>query len=127
REHGRGDVLGPVVDDERQVGTARRLETGGDAGGAEALRAGDGHASSDQGATAVVGRPSVSGRPSARFIDCTAPPAVPLTRLSIAQTVTTRPALASTATCTSAVFAPVVAPLVGHCPSGSSRTNGSSA
>ena len=34
------------------------------------------------------GKPSVSGQPSARFIDCTAAPPVPLTRLSIAQTAT---------------------------------------
>ena len=48
------------------------------------------------------------------FIDCSAAPAVPLTRLSIAQTTTTRPALPSTATCMSAVFAPSVAAVDGH-------------
>ena len=59
------------------------------------------------------------------FMDCTAAPAVPLTRLSIAVTVTTRPAAWSTATWTSAVFAPRVIAVVGHCPADSTRTNGS--
>ena len=36
------------------------------------------------GATPTIDSPSVSGQPSARFIDCTAAPPVPLTRLSMA-------------------------------------------
>src|SRR5690606_3910577 len=122
REHGGRDVERPVVDDERDVLRARGLEPGRDAGGAEPLRGGDGH-----GATPSVVRPAVCGRPSAMFMDCTAAPAVPLTRLSIAVTVTTRPAAWSTATWTSAVFAPRVIAVVGHWPAGSTRTNGSPA
>ena len=60
-------------------------------------------------------------------MDWTAAPAVPLTRLSSAVTVTTCPARASTATWTRAVLAPTVTAVVGHCPSGSSSTNGSPA
>ena len=49
-------------------------------------RGGDAH-----GATPATGRPAVSGRPRARFMDWMAPPAVPLVRLSMAATTTTRP------------------------------------
>ncbi len=44
------------------------------------------------GASPLTGRPVVSGRSRARLADWTAPPAVPLVRLSIAATTTTRPA-----------------------------------
>ena len=50
----------------------------------------------------------VSGSPRATFIDCSAAPAVPLTRLSIAHKATTLPAFSSIATWTSAVLAPSV-------------------
>ena len=50
------------------------------------------------GATPTTERPSVSGQPSARFIDCTAAPPVPLTRLSIARIATNVSASSSTAT-----------------------------
>ena len=43
------------------------------------------------GATPTIESPSVSGHPSARFIDCTAAPPVPFTRLSIAHNATARP------------------------------------
>ena len=86
-EHGRRVVAGPVVDDEGHVGPAAGLEAGGGTGGAEAGGGGDAH-----GATPATGRPSVSGSPRARFAHCTAAPAVPLVRLSMAATTTTRPA-----------------------------------
>ena len=60
-------------------------------------------------------------------MDCTAPPAVPLVRLSIAATATSRRASGSTVTCRWTVFAPSVAAVLGHVPSGSRWTNGSSA
>ena len=41
-------------------------------------------------------RPVVSGRPNSRFIHCTAPPAAPLLRLSIAHNTTTMIAVAAT-------------------------------
>src|SRR5699024_7142032 len=121
-EHTGGHVLRAVVDHEGQIGAAGGSQPGGDTGSSEALRGGDGHR-----ATASEGRPRVSGHPHARFIDCTAAPAVPLTRLSMAQTLTTRPALSSTATCTWAVFAPTVPAVLGHCPSARTCTKGSSA
>ena len=84
-EHRGRVVVGPVVDDEGEVGLAARLEPGGDAGGAEA------GGESAHGATPATGRPVVSGRPRARFAHWIAPPAVPLVRLSMAATTTTRP------------------------------------
>ena len=42
-EHGRGVVVGAVVDDQRHVGAAGGLQAGGDAGRPEAARGGDGH------------------------------------------------------------------------------------
>src|SRR5690606_16332335 len=130
-QHGRGldavageDAGGgagrPVVDDEGDVAVPAVLEPGDDAGGAEALRGGD-----VQGETPIVVRPSSSGRPRARLALCTAPPAVPLVRLSTAATTTMRPASSSRATCTRTVFAPSVMDVAGHRPSGSSSRNGS--
>src|SRR5699024_2743009 len=121
-EHAGGHLLRAVVDHEGQIGAAGGFQPGSDPGGPEALRGGNAH-----GATPSRGKPRVSGQPHARFIDCTAAPAVPLTRLSMAQTLTTRPALSSTATCTWAVFAPTVPAVLGHCPSASTCTKGSSA
>src|SRR5438093_6686811 len=50
--------------------------------------------------------PAVSGKPSATFIACTPFPAAPFTRLSIAQSATTRLPRGSTAKPTSAKFVP---------------------
>src|SRR2546428_5123792 len=50
--------------------------------------------------------PAVSGKPSATFIACTPFPAAPFTRLSIAQSATTRLARGSSAKPTSAKFVP---------------------
>src|SRR5699024_5792237 len=111
-----------VADDEREVGFTGVFQTGGDTDRAEAGGCGDAH-----GATPSVPSPARSSRPRATVIACTAAPAVPSPRLSIAQTMTTRPARSSTATCTSAVFAPRVIAVEGHCPSGRRSMKGSSA
>ena len=85
-EHPGGGVPRPVVDDQGHVGRAAGLEPGGDAGGPEAA-----------GAVTLMARipsaarPVVSGRPSIRLAHCTAWPAAPLPRLSIALTTMTRP------------------------------------
>ena len=60
-------------------------------------------------------------------MDCTAPPAVPLVRLSMADTATSRPAAASTVTWSWTPLDPTIAWVCGHIPSGSTVTNGSSA
>ena len=59
-------------------------------------------------------------RPARGRDSCTgsAPPAVPLVRLSIAPTATSRPARSSTVTCRWTAFDPTVALVVGHEPSG---------
>src|SRR5206468_4004712 len=82
-EDRRGVVPRPVVDDEGDILPTAALQPGDDAGGPEASGTGGAH-----GATPTVVRPRVSEMPSARFIDWTAPPAVPLVRLSIAPTTT---------------------------------------
>ena len=79
REHRRADALA-VAGDEREVG-AELADPRGDAGGPEALRGGDAHTS-----TPASRSPAVSSKPSATFAFCTALPAAPLPRLSIAQT-----------------------------------------
>ena len=58
---------------------------------------------------------------------CTAAPAVPLVRLSIAPTATRRPARSSTVTWRCTAFEPSTAWVCGHWPGGSTWTNGSSA
>ena len=58
-------------------------------------------------------------------MDWIAPPAVPLARLSIAPTTTSRPAAWSTATWRWHALLPWTALVCGHSPSGSTRTNGS--
>src|SRR5690606_37909423 len=121
-EDGGGDGRRAVVDDEGDVLAPAALQPGSDAGGAEAPWGGDGH-----GATPTAVRPRPSGSPRARFIDWTAAPAVPLPRLSMAHTATTRPARSSTVTWTWAALEPRVAAVVGHCPSARRWTNGSSA
>ncbi len=83
------------VHHQRQVGIPGLLDPGGDAAREESP--GSSHA---HGATPFVDRPSHSGRPRAAFMLCTAPPAVPLVRLSIALTQIRRRASESTATCT---------------------------
>ena len=87
---------------------------------AESLGLGDAH-----GATPTVVSPSVSSSPKARLRHCTAAPAVPFARLSMAPIATTRPAASSTATCRWAVFAPATALVCGHSPSGTRWMNGS--
>src|SRR5439155_7557442 len=105
-----------VVDDERHV-PACRLEPGGNASEAE----------TPHGATPCAVRPAVSGRPSIRLAHCTACPAAPLPRLSIAAITMIRPLSPSTVDCRWTALDPSVAPVAGHTPSGSSRTNGSPA
>ncbi len=61
------------------------------------------------------------------FMDWTAAPAVPLTRLSTAVMTTTRLAARSTARPISAVFAPMTSAVRGKEPAGSSWTKVSSA
>ena len=54
-------------------------------------------------------RPGVSGRPSATFIDCTAPPDAPLVRLSMAAMAMTQPVRASYRAVRCAALVPSVA------------------
>src|SRR5690606_10734863 len=139
-EDGGGGAGRPVVDDDGDVPGAVGLDAGCDAGGTETAGCGDAHGRAfqawreareeiggraGQGATAAAGRPAVSGRPSAMLALCTAPPAVPLARLSSAAQATIRPAASSTVTWTRAVLAPRVMPVVGQAPSGSRCTKGS--
>src|SRR5690606_8530902 len=130
-EHARCDARGAVVDDQGQVLGAGFLDARGDAGCPKALRGDHAlgpvrHGVGGHGATPVVGRPEVSGRPRARLRHCTAAPAVPLVRLSIAAMTTSRRASVSTATCRARLFEPRVAFVVGQEPSGRTCTNGSS-
>src|SRR5690606_13848438 len=104
REHRGGVLPRPAVDDEGEVGVPGGLQADGDPGRLESRGEGGGSA---HGATPFTGRPSDSGRPSARLADWMAAPAVPFTRLSRALTTTTRPARSSTARPTRQVFAPV--------------------
>src|SRR5690606_506818 len=120
REYGGCGVRRSLVDHERDVEPARSLESCGNACGRETLCCCHAH-----GATPSICRPAVSGRPSATFIDCTAAPAVPLTRLSMADTTTTRPTDSSTARPIRVVLAPSTSAVLGNCPSGSTCTNGS--
>src|SRR5690606_14062926 len=128
-EHpGRG-VVRPLVEHQRQIQRAGGLDAGGDPGGAEAGGCGDalGPQQLAHGATPTTVRPSVSGQPSARFIDCTAAPPVPFTRLSMAAIATNVLASVSTAIPMWAALLPSTAPVLGSCPSGSTNTKGSSA
>src|SRR5581483_2004724 len=70
-------------------------------------------------------RPSVSARPSARFIFCTACPAAPFTRLSMALITTPRPPTGSNATPMSQKFVRATARASGMWPGLYSRINGS--
>ena len=90
-----------VVDDQREIGAAAGPDAGGDPGGPEAPGGGDAH-----GATPSALRPAVSGRPRTRLAHCTAWPAAPLPRLSIALQTTTRPESASTVACRWALLLP---------------------
>src|SRR5690606_3855267 len=107
-----------VGGDEAEVGVAAGLDAAGDAGGDEPLRVGDGH-----GRRPTSGRPSVSGRPKARFMHCRAWPLVPFTRLSIAAMTTTQPVRSSRRAVTWQVLAPIVAFVDGG--SSVTTTNGS--
>src|SRR5699024_6202347 len=148
-EHRSGGVAGAVVGDEGEIGGAGGLQAGGQADGAEAAGAGDRHGCSwewgrgravgevaggrrdaarrSQGARAVRYSPVVSGRPSARFRDWIAAPAVPLTRLSSAEITVAWPLRRSTAAPMRRVFAPVTSPVEGKTPSGRTVTKCSSA
>src|SRR5699024_10755709 len=92
-EHSCGDIVGAVIDHERDVGLTARFEARRDSTRTETCRIGNCH-----GATPVTANPVVSAKSRAIFMDCTAAPAVPLVRLSIAATAVNRPAAASTAT-----------------------------
>ena len=94
RKHCCSDVGRPVVHDDGDIGLAGRLNTGGHAAGSKTLRRCDTH-----GATPLLVRPAVSSSPNMRFAFCSAWPAAPLPRLSIALTTTMRPACSSNATC----------------------------
>src|SRR5699024_9166559 len=138
--------VGALVDHQRHVRPAGGLDAGRHPGGLESGRSGHPLVAHHRGAcllvqeTAVIGaylvghgatparlRPADSSSPRARFIDCTAPPAVPLVRLSSAAMATRRPARSSTTTCTCTMFEPSTAEVCGNRPSGSRCTNGSSA
>jgi len=90
-----GGAAGPGVDHEGQVRVAALLDPGGDARGRESLCCRHAH-----GATPIVVSPVDSSSPMARFMLWTAPPAVPLVRLSMALIAMMRPAASSYATCT---------------------------
>src|SRR5207249_322123 len=87
-----GRTVRTVVDDHGQVGPAALLQPGHHAGGAEPPRRGHTH-----GATPIPVSPSSSGSPRARLALWTAPPAVPLVRLSSAPTTTILLAASSSA------------------------------
>src|SRR5204862_4121747 len=84
REHPGADAR-PVPGDECEVGT-ELADPGRDSAGLEALRCGDAHTS-----TPARRRPAASSKPRTTLAFCTALPAAPLPRLSIAQTTTARP------------------------------------
>ena len=96
REHAGRAVERPLIDDQGEIllaldgGDARR-----DARGAESFGECDTH-----GATPIFVSPLSSGSPSATFSDCTAWPAVPRFRLSMAAKAMRRPACRSVTTCT---------------------------
>ena len=95
REHARhGRRLRGRRGDDREI-QLLRLQAAVDAGGDEAPRGG--HAAA-HGNTGPAWRPVVSGRPSITFMFCTACPAAPLTRLSMAENVTASPRSRSTRT-----------------------------
>src|SRR5690606_4701063 len=109
------------INDQGEVFGTGGFESGGESGGGEAEWGGDAH-----GATPSRGRAVVSSRPRARWIDWMACPAVPRTRLSSATTTRIVEARSSTVNWICATFDPVVAVVCGHCPSGRTRTKGSS-
>src|SRR5438552_144047 len=84
REHSGADARA-VGHDEREVG-AELADARGDAARLESRRRGDAHTS-----TPARRRPADSSKPRTTFAFCTALPAAPLPRLSIAQTTTARP------------------------------------
>src|SRR5699024_6302037 len=78
------------------------------------------------GARPTVLSPAASGRPSARFMDWIAPPAVPLARLSIAAVSTARPARSSTSIPICTALEPRTEAVIGCTPAGRTWTNCSS-
>ena len=87
-----------------QVEGPRRLDAAGQSGGHEPGGGGDAH-----GYTPASGSPAPSGSPRARLAHCTAWPAAPLTRLSMADRTTTQPVRGSTRTVRWAVLEPLAA------------------
>src|SRR5437879_10025355 len=77
-----------------------------------------------QGSSAICVRPSVSGRPNAMFIACTACPAAPLTRLS-STTSTIARFLDGRCTAIRATLEPRTERVSGQLPAGITSTNGS--
>src|SRR5207248_4522518 len=120
-DSGRGKCR-PVVDHDRDVGIAVRLQPGSYPGGAEACRRRDADV---HGATPSALRPAVSGKPSIRLAFWTAWPAAPLPRLSIAAMAIARPVRGSARTATSAILVPVTRPVSGRMLAPRTRTNGS--
>ncbi len=93
-EHAGGGVVRAVVDHQRDVARAAGLQPRGHPRRSEAHRRGHAH-----GAIPSTDRPVVSGRPSMMLAFCTAWPAAPLPRLSIALVTTMRPESRSTLAC----------------------------
>src|SRR5580765_2719794 len=83
-EHARADAV-TVAGDERKIG-AELADARSHAARGEALGGGHAHTS-----TPASRRPAVSSRPRATLAFCTALPAAPLPRLSIAHTTIARP------------------------------------
>src|SRR5699024_9671289 len=111
-------LAGTVVDDGGHIAGAAVFQPCGDRRGTETLWRGDAH-----GFTPGVFNALAASKPTARFMDWIAVPAVPLTRLSMAHVTISRPASASTADWINAKFDPCVAPVSGWRPSGSWCTN----
>jgi hypothetical protein len=95
-----------VADDEPEVGLARRLDAGGDAGEPEPERGASRPLSLQR-------KPDVSAQPNARLNPCTAWPAAPLPRLSIAHMATTVPLRSSQRTLRTARSDPATALVCG--------------
>ena len=77
------------------------------------------------GNSATCSNPMVSGKPSMRFMFCTAWPDAPLVRLSSAEPIMARPAMRSAATPMKVMLEPRTWRVCGSAPNGSTCTNGS--
>src|SRR6476646_4999608 len=116
REHRRADG-GRERAHDREVLAVTPPDPHGDAGRGKSPGGGDAHTR-----TPSRRNPAVSGRPSARFAFCTAWPAAPLPRLSVAQITTVVSPF--TKTPISAASLPCTREISGTTPSGSTRTHG---